>query len=167
MEAMEQNEQPEQEQVERLEQPEMVETEQNMCSEITDFEHIPVAEKRRRNLQYARRVKNARTINGFIRKLNKMPIDELKARIPRAVYEGILVSVQTCMKFLKSRKPHLQEKGAKLLLELMASPSFIKAINQLQAEEESKAKPGDNTKLVSWDLELDDETDDAKEAKEK
>jgi len=132
----------------------------------TEPEDIPVADKRRRNLQYARRVKNARTINGLIRKLNKMPVEELKARIPRAVYEGILVSVQTCMKFLKSRKPHLQEKGAKLLLELMTSPAFIKTINQLQVDEESKPKQGNNGKLVSWDLELDDDEVDGKEIAE-
>lgn len=132
----------------------------------TEPEDIPVADKRRRNLQYARRVKNARTINGLIRKLNKMPVEELKARIPRAVYEGILVSVQTCMKFLKSRKPHLQEKGAKLLLELMTSPAFIKTINQLQVDEESKPKQDNNGKLVSWDLELDDDEEDGKEIAE-
>jgi len=87
-------------------------------------------EKRRAIAADAR--KQRETQSRLAREISKLSLEEIKEKIPRSIYEGILMASETCKRFLKSKDPELKEKGAKMLLDLMSEATFLKVINQLQ-----------------------------------
>lgn len=79
--------------------------------------------------------------------ISTLSVDDMKGMIPRAVYEGILLSLDIMLNdFLKSKSEKLKLAAAEEFLSALGNTSFLKNIAALAKDTEK-----DNPQKVEWE----------------
>lgn len=82
-------------------------------------------------------------------KIQNLSIEEIKARIPRVVYSGILLSADILYNdHLRGRDMKKKKEAAAVFLEKLGNANLLKNLSVLSSSEEDKNKK--QPKKVSW-----------------
>lgn len=104
-----------------------------------------ISEIRRKNLEKARQALRNRKPKNVITRIRGMTTEEIRREIPRAVYEGILLSLDIMVNdFLRSKNDKVKMEASVELMSLLSDASFMKNIQTLLKETESA------TPKVEW-----------------
>lgn len=84
------------------------------------------------------------TAAAVLAKIDEMDIDEIKAKIPKLIYAGILQSAFILNSHLKNKDQKKKKEAAAVFLDRLGQANFLKNIASLGAGEEKKNqhKPG-------------------------
>jgi hypothetical protein len=83
-----------------------------------------------------------------IHKIHTMNLEEIKERIPRTVYAGILLAADILYNdHLRGRDPHKRREAADVFLSQLGQANFLKNLASLSAvqDEKNKKKPATAT----------------------
>jgi hypothetical protein len=71
-------------------------------------------------------------------KIDEMDIDDIKAKIPKLIYAGILQSAFILNSHLKNKDPKKKKEAAAVFLDRLGQANFLKNIAALGAGEDKK-----------------------------
>lgn len=80
------------------------------------------------------------TAAAVLTKIDEMDIDEIKAKIPKLIYAGILQSAFILNSHLKNKDQKKKKEAAAVFLDRLGQANFLKNIASLSAGEDSKNK---------------------------
>lgn len=72
--------------------------------------------------------------------IDELDIDEIKAKIPKVIYSGILQSAYILNSHLRGKDPKKKKDAAEVFLDRLGQANFLKNIAALNAGEDSKNK---------------------------
>ena len=78
------------------------------------------------------------TASAVLAKIDEMDIDEIKAKIPKLIYAGILQSAFILNSHLKNKDPKKKKEAAAVFLDRLGQANFLKNIAALNSGEEKK-----------------------------
>jgi hypothetical protein len=95
----------------------------------------------------------AETAEAVLAKIDEMDIDEIKAKIPKLIYAGILQSAFILNSHLKNQDQKKKKEAASIFLDRLGQANFLKNIAALGAGEEKKNQHRPST--AEWGTEKD------------